>query len=117
MPSSSPVDFNPDAVKHTMQMLEQVPFQWVYHAHFGNSPKEEAIRETNRCAQAFAKLAAQAYRPDLTATELETVLRGWFRDDLTAQGFDVPGDMSVLNIDIILDAMGLLFYEKKRRLV
>jgi glyoxylase-like metal-dependent hydrolase (beta-lactamase superfamily II) len=117
MPSSSPVDFDPDAVKHTMQMLEQVPFQWVYHAHFGNSPKEEAIRETNRCAQAFAKLAAQAYRPDLTATELETVLRGWFRDDLTAQGFDVPGDMSVLNIDIILDAMGLLYYEKKRRLV
>lgn len=115
MPSSSPIDFDPDAVERTMQMLADVPFEWVYHAHFGKSPKRQAIAETLRCAKAFAHLVGAVYRAGLTAKELEEDLRDWFRDDLKNQGFNAPSDMSILDIDIILDTMGLLYYETKRR--
>lgn len=115
MPSSSPVDFDPSAVESTMRMLEAVPFAWVYHAHFGRSPKDAAIRETLRCAKAFAALTAQVDRPNFEAADMENALRGWLRTDLATQGYVVPDDLSVLDIDIILDAMGLLHYNRNVR--
>ncbi|MCL6627679.1 MAG: MBL fold metallo-hydrolase [Alicyclobacillus shizuokensis] len=114
MPSTSPVDFDPEAVHNTMRMLRGVPFQWVYHTHFGRSPKEEAIAGTLRGAQAMADLIDRLYYPGITVDPVAEALREWVKHDLAAQGHNI-GDVRVLDIDIILDAMGLLIYAEKRR--
>jgi glyoxylase-like metal-dependent hydrolase (beta-lactamase superfamily II) len=113
-PSTSPVDFDPDAVRRTMDMLREVPFRWVYHTHFGRSPKEEAMRETLRGAETFAALIRDIYRPDIQLDEVVAALRHWVTADLARQGKQVD-DIEVLDIDIILNAMGLLLYEQRRR--
>ncbi|WP_067932034.1 MBL fold metallo-hydrolase [Alicyclobacillus kakegawensis] len=114
MPSTSPVDFDPEAVHNTMKMLRDVPFQWVYHTHFGRSPKEEAIAGTLRGAQAMADLIDRLYYPGITLEPVMEALRAWVQDGLAERGYNV-GDVRVLDIDIILDAMGLLVYAEKRR--
>lgn len=114
MPSSSPIDFDPVAVRHTVDLLRAVPFQTVYHAHFGPSAKAVACDETLRCADAFAQLIADVYEPGIELPRVITALRQWVVADLGRRNLPV-GDIGVLDIDIILDAMGLLYYEEKRR--
>ncbi|QQE80367.1 MBL fold metallo-hydrolase [Alicyclobacillus sp. SO9] len=115
MPSTSPVDFDPAAIDHTMDRLEKLPFKTVYHAHFGPSPKEEAIAETRRCGHAFADLIDRLYTPDITVEAVADALRQWVRTDLERQGHTVPSDLSVLDIDMVLDAMGLIHYQSRRQ--
>jgi glyoxylase-like metal-dependent hydrolase (beta-lactamase superfamily II) len=62
MPSTSPVDFDPEAVHQTVELLESIPFQWIYHTHFGRSPKAEALRDTDKSAQSLAALIESIYR-------------------------------------------------------
>jgi glyoxylase-like metal-dependent hydrolase (beta-lactamase superfamily II) len=115
MPSTSPVDFDPVAVERTIQFLDTVPFDWVYHAHFGKSPKEEATRETLRCAKAMAEWIESVYRPDMSVSDGHALLKDWVKADLVARGFQPPEDVSVLDIDLVLDTMGLMHYEANRR--
>ena len=113
MPSTSPIDFDPVAVHRTLSMLEQVPFDTVYHAHFGASPKDYAIAETRRCADAFADLIGQLYRPDIAQAEIIETLRNWIAADLRRQGHE-PGELAVLDIDVVLDAMGLIHFQSQQ---
>ncbi|MFB5190429.1 MBL fold metallo-hydrolase [Alicyclobacillus fastidiosus] len=113
-PSSSPIDFDPAAVHNTLDMLRELPFDWVYHAHFGKSLKHEAIDHTRRLADAFAAMIGRIYTPDITTQDVVEELRRLIADDLQRQG-KTPLDMSVLDIDVVLDALGLVYYEKKRR--
>lgn len=115
MPSTSPVDFNPKAVETTLNRLRTLPFQTVYHTHFGASPKDEAINSTLQGALDMAKLIEHLYQPDLTWEPVAGALRTWIRQQLSSQGFVVDSDLSVLDIDVVLDAMGLLVYERRRR--
>jgi glyoxylase-like metal-dependent hydrolase (beta-lactamase superfamily II) len=115
MPSTSPVDFDPEAVHRTLDMLEQVPFRWVYHTHFGKSPKAEAIASTRRGADEMAALIARVYRPGIAVEEVVAALREWIVEDLRRQGYEPGPNIEVLDIDVILDAMGLIVYEEKRR--
>lgn len=117
MPSSSPIDFDPDAVSATMRMLHEVDFDWVYHTHFGASPKTEAMKETERLAWGFANLIEQIYKPDLPLEEVVTALRGLIRTDLSSQGFSIPDNIEVLDIDVILDSLGLMYFEARRKMI
>ncbi|KPV42102.1 MBL fold metallo-hydrolase [Alicyclobacillus ferrooxydans] len=110
MPSTSPVDFDPVAVHETAQLLESLPFQWIYHTHFGRSPKAEALRETDRCAQEMGQLITSIYRPGIEIEEVETALRSWIVQDLAKRGFQAGSDIRVLDIDVVIDSMGLMHY-------
>lgn len=114
MPSSSPVDFDPVAVRQTMTMLRDIPFSWVYHAHFGKSPREEAMFHTERLADAFAQLIGDVYRPGISTEEVIQALRGLIESDLNKHGL-TPKSLEVLDIDVVLDSLGLMYYEEKRQ--
>lgn len=114
MPSSSPVDFDPVAVHNTMEMLRPLPFEWVYHAHFGKSPKKEAMFHTERVANGFARCIQEVYRPDIEVVEVIAALRAWINQDLKEQGFQ-PGPIEALDVDILLDSLGLMYFEGRRR--
>lgn len=115
MPSTSPIDFDPIAIHATTDFLESVPFEWVYHAHFGKSRKAEAIHHTRRCGDEMAALIGQVYRPGIEPGEVIVALRQWIVSDLQKQGFHVGTNIEVLDIDVILDALGLIYFEEKRR--
>ncbi len=114
MPSSSPVDFDPDAVHRTLSFLKNQPFEWVYHTHFGRSPKDEAIAHTNRVADAFASVIANSYHPNVKVEEIINALQTWIIQDLTGRGLQ-PGAIEALDIDVVLDAMGLIYYYEHKQ--
>lgn len=114
MPSSSPIDFDPEAVHQTLAFLQSQPFEWVYHAHFGKSPKLEAIQETNRVADAFAEVIAHIYHEGIQVGEVIQALRQWIIQDLHSRGLQ-PGPIEALDIDVLLDAMGLIYYQTHKK--
>jgi len=115
MPSTPPIDFDPVAIHSTMDMLEQIPFEFVYHAHFGRSEKWEAIRETRRCGDELAALIQRVYHPGIAVDEVIVALREWIVADLKKQGHKPGANIEVLDFDVVLDALGLMYYEGKRR--
>lgn len=112
MPSSSPIDFNPAAVRHTLDMLRDIPFDWVYHTHFGRSKKVDAIRETQRLADEFAAMIGKVYEEGIAVEIVIAALRDLIRRNLQTLQISLP-DIDVLDIDVILDAMGLIYYQEK----
>lgn len=115
MPSSAPADFDPVAVHKTAAMLRDVPFSWVYHTHFGRSPKEEAIRETERWADGMAELIHRVYEPGIDVTKVISALREWIAKDLRQQGYNPGSDIEVLDFDVLLDALGLIYFEERNQ--
>lgn len=114
MPSTSPIDFDPVAVRNTMNLLREVPFKWVYHTHFGRSPKEEALADTERCAIEMGALIEQVYQPGTSMEEVVAALRNWVIADLKIRGKQAGNDIEVLDLDIILDSLGLMHYAEQK---
>jgi glyoxylase-like metal-dependent hydrolase (beta-lactamase superfamily II) len=112
MPSTSPIDFDPEAVQTTVAKLQQLPFQWVYHTHFGRSSKQEALMNTESGALAMAAFMKQFYHPQVTADEVMTGLTEWVHHDLTERGFSasVKDIRQALAMDLPLDALGLMYW-------
>lgn len=110
MPSSSPIDFDPAAVRRTLDMLRDIPFSWVYHTHFGRSPKAQAIADTQQLAEAFAKLIDDVYRPGIETQTVVAKLRQLIQQHLQTLQITLPC-VDVLDIDVMLDAMGLIYYQ------
>ncbi|MCL6593043.1 MAG: MBL fold metallo-hydrolase [Alicyclobacillus sp.] len=115
MPSTSPVDFDPEAVRRTVEKLRPLPFTWVYHTHFGPSPKAEALEQTLQGAEALAAWIRRVYRPDVQPPELISALYSWVAEDLQRRGHTPGSDLTVLATDVVLNALGLLHYERLRR--
>lgn len=112
MPSSSPVDFDIDALHKTLSMLEEIPFDWVYHAHFGPSPKAIAMAETRRFGDKFHELITSIYRPGITTEEVLKQLQCMIVRELDAMGHH-PGAIEALDVDLHLDALGLIVYAER----
>lgn len=114
MPSSSPIDFDPVALHQTLDMLREVPFQYVYHAHYGRTPKMDAIMQMDAWADVFSDFIGRVYHAGISLEEVIDLLRQQIAQTLQAQGKH-PGDIRKLDIDVLLDAMGLIYYEQKRQ--
>ncbi|GGI97659.1 MBL fold metallo-hydrolase [Alicyclobacillus cellulosilyticus] len=115
LPSTSPVDFDPDQVSQTAAMLAAQPFTWVFHTHGGRAGREEALAETERIAWAWAGLVSRQDAGMWTEDELEDALRAWIHEDLAARGLAAHDlDLSPLAFDLMLNAKGLLHYLRRR---
>lgn len=115
MPSTSPIDFDPVAVQNTVALLRDLPFEWVCHTHFGRSAKAEALADTERCALAMAALIQRIDHPGIELSEVIPALRAWIVADLQQRGYRPGTDIEVLDIDVLLDAMGLMHYAATQR--
>jgi len=115
LPSTSPTDFDPDAVAATVALLRTLAAETIYHTHFGPSPAAEALDATRDAARAFADLADALYDADMTWEELGMSLQGFIGADLRRQGHGESLDMARLGIDIELDAKGLLYWQQMKR--
>lgn len=111
MPSSSPTDFDPFGVQHTVDKLSELGAEVVYHAHFGPSPAPEALVATLSGALAFSLLSGSTYHANMTTEEMTAILAEHVTAHLTALGHP---EMNATHIgdDLWLDAMGLVHYER-----
>jgi glyoxylase-like metal-dependent hydrolase (beta-lactamase superfamily II) len=109
LPTTSPPDFDLEAMRTTLDRLEKVGPEAVLHAHYGMSrPASTAFQFTRHGLDGMARLLENAKRPR-DATWFRDALTEWVREDLKQQGH---GDLDPepLMDDLWLNAEGLYVY-------
>lgn len=114
LPSTSPSDFDPEAVVNTVAKLSALHATTVYHTHYGPSPIAEALSGTLLGAKRFAAMADRIYHKDVTWEDVKVSLESEIRSILTESGHKEPHHIEDLGLDLELDAKGLLYYEEKK---
>lgn len=111
-PSSSPTQFDPDAMIATLQRLNQLGAEQVYITHYGrHGNARRVIAENIERTEAYARIAEEAYQKEATWEYIAKELRAYFHQELAKLG--VPENHPVLgafDFDIEINAKGLFHY-------
>lgn len=112
-PTTTPSDFDPDVMWQTLDRLQALPVQRIYHTHFGvTEPAQEAFQFSRRGLGVIQRIL-----PDLSVdTPLSDVidaLKAGVVDDLAALGHPSM-DVAPLGLDIMLNSQGILVYLQKK---
>ncbi|KEO82124.1 MBL fold metallo-hydrolase [Tumebacillus flagellatus] len=112
-PSTSPSEFDREAVFRTVEKLRALNPERIYHTHFGaTEPASYAFERTLRTVADYDDFAREMFRPGLPWEDLAERIREYIRTDLAAHGHHVH-DLSGIELDIRLNAQGLLFVLEK----
>ncbi|WP_227874258.1 MBL fold metallo-hydrolase [Tumebacillus algifaecis] len=109
-PSTSPTDFDRDAVLRSIEKLERLPeVDRIFHTHFGpTEPAAIAYERTRKTVTDFDRLARELFEPELDYKVLAEAIRDYIRTDLAAAGHTVH-ELSGIEFDIELNAKGMLY--------
>lgn len=108
-PSTSPSEFDAQAVLTSIAKLEPLGAKRIYHAHFGvTEPAELAFERIKRIVIDYDRLARDAFQPGMRPEELEPLLYDYVRQDLAQQGH-TDLDLSALALDLKINAQGLVY--------
>ncbi len=113
-PSTSPTDFDPQGVHYTVSKIAALKPRTVLHTHFGPSDANEALESTLRESMLLATLADETFTSNPTEDGFQEALTVFYQQRLQALGHNAHVDISKLGIDLMLNSLGLLYYEKKK---
>lgn len=111
-PTTSPTQFDPDAMLATLRRFAELDLEYIYLTHYGhhaNAP--QIIADNVRRTEGFAHVMEQTYRDGTTLEDLTAALRAYFHEELAA--LDIEADDPVLEafeFDIDMNAKGMLHY-------
>jgi glyoxylase-like metal-dependent hydrolase (beta-lactamase superfamily II) len=108
-PSTSPTDFDRDAVMRSIEKLERLPgVDRIFHTHFGpTEPASLAFERTRKTVDDIDRLARDMFQPGMDYKDLAERLREYIRADLAKEGHVVQ-ELRGIEFDIELNAKGLL---------
>ncbi|SDH82629.1 Glyoxylase, beta-lactamase superfamily II [Planococcus glaciei] len=117
LPSTSPNQFDPEAMKHAISRMQSQHFSAIYYGHFGMTEKTEmALRQVSEWLDIFMaeaeKTFAEGFGPDELAARLQK------RIQKHLQGLGVGEDHEVyqiIQLDLEVSAMGMADYFLKRQ--
>lgn len=115
-PTSSPVQFDPEAMIATLRRFAELDVEQVFMTHYGHhSDAKRVIAENIERAEAFARIAEEAYQENPTWEHTAEKLRQYFHKELIKLG--VPENDPILDLfafDIEMDAKGMFHYMQTR---
>ncbi|MBL0386576.1 MBL fold metallo-hydrolase [Tumebacillus sp. ITR2] len=112
-PSTSPSEFDRDAVFQTVERLQKLHAKRIYHTHFGvTEPATYAFERTLKTVADYDAFSREMFRPGLPWEDLAERIREYIRADLAEHGHHVH-DLSGIELDIRLNAQGMLFVLEK----
>ncbi|MCL5971570.1 MAG: MBL fold metallo-hydrolase [Firmicutes bacterium] len=112
-PTTTPPDFDPEVMLESLDRLQAMNPDVIYHTHFGpTSPASEAFAFTRRGILVIQQILDRL--PDDATPEMaEEELRAYLSKDVehwTHRG----DDLSDLALDIYLNAQGMIVYKQKK---
>ena len=116
LPSTSPNQFNPVAMREAIELFAQMDLQYIYYGHFGvtDSP-EEALSQVSMWLNIFMTEAeavyAEAKGNDELAIRLDNIVKKHLRDQGVSDSHDV---FRLIKLDLEVSAMGMIDYLAKR---
>lgn len=117
LPSTSPNQFNPEAMLDSMKRIQGLGVERIFFGHFGehNEP-EKVYQHIEEWLPLFVETAIEVIRENKDVQELSSRLYNKVHRYLTAQ--HVPSDHPVFNlmkIDLDVCSMGLIEYVTKKK--
>ncbi|MFF2529086.1 MBL fold metallo-hydrolase [Brevibacillus sp. NPDC058079] len=116
LPSTSPNQFDPDAMLASLSRFEAHKLSRIYFGHFGMSEQvDDVYRQIRQWLPVFVAEGESTLAAGQTYDELSRKLLGRVSDSLQSQG--ISGDhevFEVLKLDLQVCSMGILDYLHKR---
>jgi glyoxylase-like metal-dependent hydrolase (beta-lactamase superfamily II) len=112
LPSTSPNQFNPEAMMKSMERIRQLNVSRIYFGHFGMSEDpSEAYRQLEYWLPLFVKTAEQAFTEGRNEEVIGTLLFQLVQDWLTSRGISTNDRVcSMIQPEIEIGAQGLFDY-------
>ncbi|GAA0444731.1 MBL fold metallo-hydrolase [Virgibacillus sp. AGTR] len=115
LPSTSPNQFNPDAMQAAIARLQALNLDRIYYGHFGmtNTPNL-ALQQVANWLPLFLDIGQQVWKEGLGYDELAKRLLSAVKVELRAKG--IPDDHEayiVINLDMQVCALGIIDFFKK----
>lgn len=119
LPTTSPTQFQPDAMLASKERIKQMNVDSIYFGHYGASTNiSEVYRQLDYWVPLFVKIGQQVFTKEqnfeAASKELSSLLLQEVADYLTKQ--NVPADHSIyelLKLDLDIGAMGIIDYLMK----
>jgi glyoxylase-like metal-dependent hydrolase (beta-lactamase superfamily II) len=115
LPSTSPNQFNPEAMKESMERIRQMDVSRIYFGHFGMSEDpSEAYRQLEYWLPRFVKTAEQSLIEGKGQEEIITRLYRQIKDWLTDMRIPTNDPVyRMIQLDLEICTMGLVDYFNK----
>lgn len=110
LPSTSPNQFNPQAMQHAVERMSMSKLDAIYYGHFGKTDQpEKALRQAAEWLTVFVSEGQRAFANEIGAEQLADRLYERIQYYLRTQG--VPDNHQVypyIRLDMQVSAMGIL---------
>ncbi|ANU19437.1 MBL fold metallo-hydrolase [Planococcus plakortidis] len=112
LPSTSPNQFDPGAMKASIERMEEQQFDWLYYGHYGaDKNPQAALGQVLEWLEVFVEEGAAAYRSGESADQLAKRLAAPVMAQLADQGMEQPHRVEpYIEMDLQVSAQGLLDY-------
>ncbi|MFP8782456.1 MBL fold metallo-hydrolase [Planococcus plakortidis] len=112
LPSTSPNQFDPGAMKASIERMEEQQFDWLYYGHYGaDKNPQAALGQVLEWLEVFVEEGAAAYRIGESADQLAKRLAAPVMAQLADQGMEQPHRVEpYIEMDLQVSAQGLLDY-------
>jgi len=119
LPSTSPNQFDPQAMLQSLRMIRDLQVDRIYFGHFGMSTEvEEVYKQIEQWLPVYVETAADTFEQGEEATDIALKLFAKVQEHLTNR--QVPVDHPVyqlIKLDVDVCAMGLVDYLVKKQKV
>lgn len=117
LPSTSPNQFDPDLMRESILRMKEEGFSRAFYGHYGMSEKPDAaFGQTLDWLDIFMNEAEAAFEANDSHGELASRLKERINPYLSSLGVSGNHEVYILiELDLMVSAMGLLEYLKKRR--
>ncbi|WP_101846885.1 MBL fold metallo-hydrolase [Halobacillus sp. Marseille-P3879] len=116
LPSTSPNQFDPEAMERSIQRFKEMELERIYFGHFGKSEEpDKALEQVSSWLPVFLEAGEQAFKNGEGVEGAKRRLHDKVSDYL--KEFQIPDDhpvYDVLKLDFEVCAMGLIDYFNKR---
>jgi glyoxylase-like metal-dependent hydrolase (beta-lactamase superfamily II) len=116
LPTSTPVQFEPEAWHASLERLLELRPVWIYLTHFGRVAQPRRLAaELHRGLDDFVAIACQA-EADGRSQRIKTALHAWVLGKLSAHGCQLSAHQIelLLDMDLELNAQGLEIWLKRQ---
>jgi glyoxylase-like metal-dependent hydrolase (beta-lactamase superfamily II) len=112
-PTTSPVDFDPDVMLESLDKMEALRPERIFHTHFGETKPAQQAFDFSRRGVHYIQALLQQLPDTADYPMIQQALSQIIAQDAERQGHKVA-NVDPLALDIMLDSQGILVYIQKK---
>ena len=112
-PTTTPVQFDPPALKRSIALLLASDPRWMYLTHYGRVGDIERLsRDMLRAIDVLVEIAGRHATSERRTEDIRDDMRAWLVEAIRGHGVDMPDDelQSIIEPDIVLNTQGIEFW-------